>query len=312
LSAVFGGRAFEIGSSMERMSTFFEMVDSEAPELSGPFRLLLKEFNARIVGNMLARQTDRAVLQSMQGTMKKFLGLDADVVAAFRTNVLVRRSVNSGRPFVIEARGDIDVDQFNHLAHYLLRQDLQALRDIRTDIMRILAGEKPIFGLEGVETVAAPDDEELIIDFVAEEPPPAPPAPPQTPRATRPQPPTPPDPRRAAFAAELARVRSSSGRRAVNQYVEVKFGGHWHIGSLVDISEEAASVAGIRADADWHAEGALRIVTMDPHADASNRSAYVPVRLASYDPSAGSIRVEFDDPAQGGILAEYLRARAAR
>jgi flagellar biosynthesis protein FlhG len=285
----FGGRAFEIGSTMAKMSTFLGLVDNQAPELSEAFRLLLEELNVSLVGNMLAKEADRKVIWAVQKMIEEFLELPIAVAGMFSVNPRARASVNSGRPFVLDSWRDADTLEFEKLARAILQKDLAPVQKLRSSIAAELSTDDHAItlGLEDIEFV---------------EPGPAP----------QPQPPPPPtteisaesDARHTDFLRELSQVKRLSDRFDVQHYVEVQLGGHWHLGTLVSINEAGACVAGIRAAGDWKQQGgALRVITSD---EEDWSYPLVPVHLRSYDETTGRIVIQFTDPAFARSLVEHF------
>lgn len=153
LDEVFGGQAFQTGSTMEKMSTFLSIVDTESPAVGQAMRLLLREFNASLIGNMLQQTSDRNVFVAVQRMIKTFLSLDVPIAAMFRSNRGIRESVNQGRPFAVQLGSDYDLAEFSRLAKEILSQDLAPLRAIRASISQRLAetGHEIRFGLASME-----------------------------------------------------------------------------------------------------------------------------------------------------------------
>lgn len=293
LAAAFGDDAFEIGSTMDRVSTFFAMLEDEVPELVASFRLLLQEFNARIVGNMLHTAADRNALFAMQRMMRDRLGLEVDVVAGVSHNARVRSSVNSGRPFAAEAsHTDPDLRELRQLATTVLQQDLSTVRRLRAEFVRELR-KRPApdpnlharfdFGFEGMATVH-------------KRPPSGPPPIPMRAR-----------PAAVAFAAEIGQVQRVSERLQVSLPVEVNFDGHWYLGKVTEINEGGAHVTGIRAPSTWSgAQGTLRRAGDDRGASA------LPIALHSVNAATSSVVIRFVDAAAAGRLVAGLRQDAPR
>ena len=326
LSEAFGGRAFEIASTMDSMETFFTLLASEAPELIVPFRLLVgQEFNARLVGNMLASPSDRDVIFAVQRLIKRFLGLDSEVAATFRSSPHVRDSVNRGQPFALSA--DPDAAQFRQLARSLLEQDLEPTRQVRAKIAHALASEAHAItlGLDDIEVVEMPLQGSVPTPLVPSAPS-APGAPAAAAEGTAAD-----DPVDERIEADTAAVLSDGtplpveditdeitlvqrqAVRPVKQYVRVMLGGHWHLGTLVEIGDETASVSGIGASKDLlrAKKGQLHLVTGDPAAalDPDDETGSVAVDLASYDEGRKLTVLRFSDAAAASWMVEYVRAR---
>ena len=172
-----GEHAFETGSRMEKMSTFLSLVASEGLGLEDPFKMLLREFNAKLIGNMLASDADRNVVYGVKRMMEGFLGLEVEVAAAFRSSSKVRTSVNSGRPLVAMSppgtAPTYDVAEFQRLARCVADQDLRGIHALRAAIADALSSETRVFafGLDGVDVVElaeVTDPEELAAIEAAE------------------------------------------------------------------------------------------------------------------------------------------------
>ena len=281
LTAAFGTEAFELGSTMDRMTTFFAMVEDELPELVTAFRSLLFEFNAKLVGNMLHKTGDRNALYAMQRLIRERLALDVEVAAAVRQNPALRESVNTGKPFVTTAKSnDPDVFELVQLATRLMQQDLAPLRKIRADFLRAMNQRPPDpeldrkfeFGLAGVGLDRKPVRE---------------------PRTS-----APPDPK---FPSEFRQLQRASERFSVFLPVEVSFDGHWYLGRLEDINEGGGALSGIRAQPTW-TRGALRMAGDDG-------GTKIAVAKHSFDEATGKLVVRFDDAAAAARFVEQLRAR---
>ncbi len=322
LAEAFGGRAFEIASTMDSMETFFAILGSEAPELIAPFRMLVdKEFNARLIGNMLATPGDRDVIYAVQRLVKRFLGLDINVAATFRSSPHVRDSVNRGKPFALSA--DPDAAVFRQLARTLLEHDLEPTRRVRTKIAEALASEAhaitlglddiemveagqlieasqptpmvPSAARTGAEVASASDHVDQLIGVEAA----------AVPREFTPLP-------IEDITGEITLVQRQSVR-PVKQYVRVMLGGHWHLGTLVEIGDETACVSGIAATKELHRTkvGQLHLVTGDPSTalDPDDETGSVAVDLASYDERLQLTVLRFADADAASWMVEYVRAR---
>jgi len=280
VTAAFGKEAFEIGSGMDRVSTFFSLLEDEVPDLVASFKLLLAEFNAQLIGNMLYRPEDRNALFAMQRVIRERLAIQIDITAAVRQNTNIRNSVNSGHPFAAAAsHTDPDAGEIRQLAARLLAQDLSPIRKIRAEFLRAMH-RVPLdpdfdsrfqFGLQGVEA---------------------------TPRAVVPRVET------ERFATELRQVQRASERIKLYVPIEVNFDGRWYMGQLVDASARGASITGIRAPATWQ-RGALRVV-----GDA--KLAGIQIAMHSNEPASGQIIVSFADQATATALIDELRRRTTQ
>jgi flagellar biosynthesis protein FlhG len=278
ITAAFGKDAFEIGSTMDRVSTFFAMLEDEVPELVAQFKQLLLEFNALIIGNMLHKANDRNALFAIQRMVGERLGIQTDVAAALRQNPAMRNSVNDGKPFATTAgHADADVRELNGLAQRLLQQDLTPLRKIRADFTREMKkrptdpklDDKFEFGLEGIRTNQ----------------------PVKEPRsAAEPQ----------EFTSELQQLQRISERIKLYLPIELDFDGRSYLGQLVEINEGGAHITGVRAPAGWD-RGTLRVI-------GDVRFGTVAVKLHSAN-DAGII-VTFSDDEVATALVTELRARA--
>lgn len=195
LRAKLGDDAFKAASSLQKVESFFSLVGAEAPSLEHPLRLLLKEFNAKLVGNMLTRDADRNVLHALRRLISNFLDIQADVAAAFRSSSKVRASVNAGTPLAASRPSDYDTAEFDRLARACVQQDRAPLEALRTAISQALSEEGRVFafGLDGIdvleiEEVTDPAELAALAEIEREEA--------ETERAsTAPKPPPPPAPR---------------------------------------------------------------------------------------------------------------------
>ena len=283
LAAAFGDDAFAIGSAMDRVSTFFAMLEDELPELVAQFRLLLDEFNAKLVGNMLARPVDANALYAMSRLIRDRLGISAEVAATLRHSPHVRGSVNTGVP--LAANGSIqdpDVFELARLAKSVLEQDLAPIHKIRAEFVRTMNArpldpkldERFSFGLESAATRTSP---ERIV---------------REPRAAA------PDPAARPLPSEFHQLERSSQRVKVTVPIELDFDGRAYVGQLVEVNHAGACIVGIQAPTSWRDRpGVLRMLG-DGHAPSAA------VTLHSADERR--VIVRFDDPRSGAQLVSYL------
>lgn len=296
VTAAFGKDVFEIGSAMDKVSTFFSLLEDEVPELVEHFRLLLAEFNPRLVGNMLHRPEDRNALFAMQRMIRERLGVEIDVAAALRQNSNIRNSVNTGRPFATNAiHTDPDSAEINQLAAKLLHQDLTPVRKLREEFLRAM-NRVPLdpdldrrfqFGLEGIEGEPQRAAEPDIV---------------REPRAGRAEPAV-----AAAFSSEFRQLQRVSERIKMYVPIEVNFDGRWYMGQLTEANEGGGCITGVRAAPSWQtARGALRVV-----GDAANPGG-ISIEMHSSSPESGQVIVRFVDAAAAGRLVTELRRRTTR
>ena len=139
LNATFGNDVFAIGSAMDKVSTFFSLLEDEVPELVEHFKLLLAEFNASIVGNMLHRPEDQNALFAIQRVVRERLGIHVELAASIRQNPNMRNSVNAGQPFAVTGGRDPDAAEIHQLARNVLQQDLAPIRGLRDLFLRAMA-----------------------------------------------------------------------------------------------------------------------------------------------------------------------------
>ncbi|MEM9196171.1 MAG: P-loop NTPase, partial [Myxococcota bacterium] len=249
-----GQQAFKLGSTMEKVETFLSLVEGEDAEIVDVFRMLLNEFNASIVGNMLTKDKDRNVLWALKGMVSKFLSIEADIAAAFRSNSKVRASVNTGTPLAATGVADYDVAEFNRLAKSLLGQDLSPHKALRERVKEVLTESVPFdFGLDGVEIEVEEieDPEELkVLDALDEaDANPQPSADVVPIRPLGPQEAMPPlrmsmpSVRNHRLQNELRHVERHRKEEVV--HAEVQIGGHWFFGRLIDMQDGGAVVSGI-------------------------------------------------------------------
>ncbi|MEP6861038.1 MAG: P-loop NTPase [Deltaproteobacteria bacterium] len=283
MDAAFGKDAFEIGSTMDRVSTFFTMIEDEVPELVVSYRLLLAEFNALLVGNMLHKPADRNALFAIQRMIRERLDIDVPVAAGLRHNSQVRASVNDGRPFATTApHGDPDLKEVNLLAQRILQQDLAPIRKLRDDFMRAVK-KRPIdpnldakfeFGLEGI---AGPRSSKAVRE-------------PATQPAESP-----------ALPSEFRQLQRVSERIKLYIPVELDFDGRSYLGQLTEVNEGGAKISGVRAPGGWK-NGTLQVV-------GDKLIGLVAIAIHSSDAATGNIIVTFADQAAAAKLVAELRRR---
>jgi len=324
-----GEQAFKTGSRMEKVETFLAVLADEQLGLDEPFRMLLRELNLKIVGNMLASDADRNVLYALKRMMATFLSVDADVSAALRTSSKVRTSVNAGKPLAMSAASggaaDYDVAELQRLARAIAEQDMRPIKKLRESIATALSSEERAFafGLDGVEVVELVEitDPEELAALPQSAPPSAASAPPPVP-ASLPAPrirrapgaavapilaPLPIDRvGRARFASELNRVQRKSTRGVT--HVEVECGGQWYFGKLVRVDPDSAGVvvAGVHLFfAKPGASCALRLVRMEQD-EEQHMPSPVRVELGRYDDATGQTALRFSDPGPAQAFVEHV------
>jgi flagellar biosynthesis protein FlhG len=153
VAASYDGRAFEIGSTMERVETFLSLLGLNAPAVEEPFRLLLKEYSPAVIGNMILKPSDEKVIRALPATIEKFLGLVAPVLACVRGSTEIRESINRGVPFMRVQGLDHNYQEMDRVATWALAQDVAALRRLRGRIMEGLQEGSTAFefGFDSVE-----------------------------------------------------------------------------------------------------------------------------------------------------------------
>jgi flagellar biosynthesis protein FlhG len=278
LNATFGNDVFAIGSSMDKVSTFFSLLEDEVPELVEHFKLLLAEFNASIVGNMLHRPEDQNALFAIQRVVRERLGIHVELAASIRQNPNMRNSVNTGQPFAVTGGRDPDAAEIHQLARNVLQQDLAPIRGLRERFLRAMA------------RVPAPANVDARFEFglagISKERPPARPA-----AESQPLP------------SEFKQLQRSSERIKLYVPIELNFDGRWYMGQLTEANEGGGSVSGIRAPDTWRtdARGALR--------NAGDSGAGIPIELHSATPGTGHLVVRFSDAISAGRLVADLKRR---
>jgi flagellar biosynthesis protein FlhG len=281
MDAAFGKDAFEIGSTMDRVSTFFTMIEDEVPELVASYRLLLAEFNALLVGNMLHKPADRNALFAIQRMIRERLDIDVQVAAGLRHNPQVRASVNDGRPFATTApQSDPDLKEVYQLAQRILGQDLAPIRKLREEFIRALK-KRPAdpnldakfeFGLEGIARSSKPVKE------------------PAVPAGESPE-----------LPSEFRQLQRVSERIKLYIPVELDFDGRAYLGQLTEVNEGGAKISGVRASAGWK-NGTLQVV-------GDKLIGLVAIAVHSSDAATGNIIVTFADQASAAKLVAELRRR---
>lgn len=281
LNEAFGKDTFEIGSAMDKVSTFFTMLEDEVPELVTAYKLLLAEFNARLVGNMLHKPTDRNALFAIQRMVKERLDIQIDVGAGIRQNPLVRASVNSGRPFAMDApRNDPDMVELTSFATRLLQQDLSPLRKLREQFQKAMKARprdpaldsKFEFGLDGVEANRVVAEPKPVIAATEQ-----------------PQP---------QFQSEFRQLQRASERIKMYVPIELDFDGRWYLGQLTEVNEGGASITGIRPPDSWvpESQGRMRVV---------GENIAIGTTLHNVNP----LIIRFDDHAAAAKLVAELQKR---
>jgi len=115
LAETLGGGVFRLGSRWRESTIFLALIEGEGLGLVEPFRMLLSEYNAKLVGNMLTKEGDQNTIQSVKRMISSFLSLDVEIAATFRSNSKVRDSVNTGQPLAVGSTSDFDVAEFIRL-----------------------------------------------------------------------------------------------------------------------------------------------------------------------------------------------------
>lgn len=321
-----GQSIFEIGSTMQKVDTFISLVASEAPELEAPFRMLLRELNVKLVGNMLASEHDRNTIYALKRMITGFIGIDAEVAGAFRASPRVRRTVNSGVPLAaLESDSDYDVAEFTRLARRVVDQDMEPIEALRRAISQAMVeAQAPafVFGLDGIDIVeleevtdpeelaaleAVEDEEEARANAVTDPPPQ------RVSRSGRPVPPPPPldvvsvalDEPLPRFVTELERVRRKTARSV---HVEVELFGHWFLGKLLSVDTHEVLVSGVHPFVPFDGRTCrVRLVHMRPEDEVLS----VPVEATwrGYDAATGRAILHVASLADAAALSEHAPAR---
>ena len=299
-----GSHAFEDGSNLDNVEAFFSVVERQTPELVDAFRMLLREYNASLIGNMLRRGGDRNVFSAVQRMLSKFLGLSTPVEGVFQSTTSVRECVNAGQPLVVQSPYDPESVGFLTLANRLMAQDLGPIHTLRKHISSALSAEDRVFafgvdGMEVVEIEEITEDEasaleehgaEVVCEADDGD---------TTPTF---------DPIYEAYQEcldELLMIRTDSAR--AREYVEVELGGHWHLGTLVHANDVGARVSGVRPLADV-SDGALRVIG-DQRAQPKPAGSAVQIRINSTDHETGDLILEFTEPAMASPLVARFAAQ---
>jgi flagellar biosynthesis protein FlhG len=80
----------------------------------------LARFGARLVGNQIFEPSERNVIFAISRMVRDFLGIEAPVLGALRASRRLHDSINAGRPFLLDARGEETADTLRQMARTLL------------------------------------------------------------------------------------------------------------------------------------------------------------------------------------------------
>jgi flagellar biosynthesis protein FlhG len=89
----------------------------------------LSTFGARLVGNQVFEPREKNVLYAISRMVRDFLGVDAPVLGALRASRRAHDSVNLGRPFLLDARGEESAVALREMAAALLATPLPRRAD---------------------------------------------------------------------------------------------------------------------------------------------------------------------------------------
>ena len=82
----------------------------------------LSRFGARLVGNQVFEPRDRNVVFAISRMVRDFLGIEAPVLGALRASRRIHDSINAGRPFLLDARGEEAAEALRQMARTLLEE----------------------------------------------------------------------------------------------------------------------------------------------------------------------------------------------
>ena len=287
LFAALGGRAFEIGSRMESIETFLTVVGEEAPELVDTFRLLVKEFNVLLIGNMVAERREQDTLVAVKRVIRDRLSLDAPFPVMFWSDARVRASLAQGKPLALGKNTDANINGFVTLSKKLLLTSMEPIRELRRQISAMLVSADRSFAF-GLQALATPN--------------PVAGAPPDSDgQVARPAPET--------LEEALERTRRQAPRQKTNCRVQVKFHSAWHLARMTELSSTSACLLGVRAQPGWgDAQGLLRLI------QSGQTTPELPVVLHSYNESSDRLVVRFASPLDNAALRLFApdAARGSR
>lgn len=88
----------------------------------------LATFGARVVGNQVFDPSERGVLEAISRMTSDFLGVDTPVIGMLRASRKIHDSVQSRRPYLLEAAAEESAVALRQIARSLLQTDVGALR----------------------------------------------------------------------------------------------------------------------------------------------------------------------------------------
>jgi flagellar biosynthesis protein FlhG len=80
----------------------------------------LARFGARLVGNQVFEPAEKNVIFAISRMVRDFLGIEAPVLGALRASRRIHDSINAGRPFLLDARGEESAETLRQMARTLL------------------------------------------------------------------------------------------------------------------------------------------------------------------------------------------------
>jgi flagellar biosynthesis protein FlhG len=128
--AALEGKAALVDASEEALEAtastpaLLDKLRGEEPALVDRLQAGLSTFGARLVGNQLFEPREKNVFYAISRMVRDFLGIEAPVLGALRPSRRVHDSINLGRPFLLDARGEESAEAVRQMASTLLTTPL--------------------------------------------------------------------------------------------------------------------------------------------------------------------------------------------
>jgi flagellar biosynthesis protein FlhG len=115
----------------ERLEQRLSALEALDASYAADVRRQLGAFGARLIGNQVVTQKDRATFGAVTRMYRDFLGLEVPVVGWLRFNRKVTESVNERRPLIVRDPSDDCARTLERIAGELLGEDVVQLRRAR-------------------------------------------------------------------------------------------------------------------------------------------------------------------------------------
>jgi flagellar biosynthesis protein FlhG len=119
----------------ELVTAWLRRVQDVHPQAAALCQLAISAMPVRMVGNQLMDERDRHILDSVARMYRDFLGVNAELVATFKSARKVLDSVNLRRPLMLDDGPDDNSRNFRAMAAALMNENVGAIRALRSQTL---------------------------------------------------------------------------------------------------------------------------------------------------------------------------------